>query len=551
LCSRAARSDTVTIIKPTRRDLLKTAGTSLAAALAAGCVSEDELSQEEQASIACYFNGKARHAMRPRGAFGPIEHVVVLMMENRSFDHMFGALSIEPGRKDVFGNDLGGEGRTDVNGLTGDESNIDIEGGTVGVWRQDRTYLGDIAHDWDDCHRQADYFGTGTLTNDGFVRRHQDDLMKGSTSACNGKYFGRQACALTNDPMGIYTRAELPIYYALADNYTICDQYYASVLGPTWPNRFFLHLGSSYGQQHNKPVLGKRSIWEVMRDKCLPVENFYCDLPWAHVVGESAISLGTELGDGELFGILQPFHKSQPGPGSFYKSVQADNLGAFTLIDPGFSSGYDDHPPGDVKLGQAFVSYVYHILKSNPVVWNKTLFIITYDEHGSFYDHVTPPGNIAGSPQSFDATPSFRQMGMRIPGIVVGPWVKQRHVSHVQYDHCSILSSLYDRFDLAAEGEGFLNERVKNTPTLEDCIDSNRTKQNDPRPAADIPRLEFSEHEMMEFAREWFPDGQHELAEEVENGRIPREQDHRGYREEVMSEFLEIGEAVGAFDIKI
>jgi phospholipase C len=540
----------VTIYRPNRRDLLKHAGQSLAAALAAGCVQEDELSQQEQESIACFFNGKKRHHMRPRGAFGPIEHVVVLMMENRSFDHMFGALSIEKGRADAYGNDLGGEGRTDVNGLTGDEANLDLDGNPIGVFRQTATYLGDIAHDWDDCHRQADYENTGVSTNDGFVRRHQDDLKLGQTAACNGEYFGRQQCAQPRDPMGIYTRAELPVYYALADQYTLCDQYYASVLGPTWPNRFFLHLGSSYGEKHNKPVLGKRSIWEVMRDKCLPVENFYCDLPWAHVVGESAISLGTELGDGELFGILQPFHKSQPGPGSFYQSVQNDNLAAFTLIDPGFSSGYDDHPPGDVKMGQAFVSYIYHILKSNPTVWNKTLFIVTYDEHGSFYDHVPPPGNEPGSPQSFDEDPAFRQLGVRIPGLVIGPWVKQRHVSHVPYDHCSILSTLFDRFDLAAEGEGWLNERVKNTPTLADCIDGTRTASKTPRPAADIPKLQFSESEMMELAREWFPDGQHELVEEVERGRIPREQDHRGYREEVMAEFLEVGEAVGAFEIE-
>jgi phospholipase C len=364
-----------------------------------------------------------------------------------------------------------------------------------------------------------------------------------------GKYFGRQQCAKPSDPMGIYSRNELPVYYALADEYVLCDQWYSSVLGPTWPNRFHLHLGTSGGEKHNKPVLGRRSIWEVMRDKCLTCENFYADIPWAHVTGESALSLGSELGDGDIGGILQPFHKSQPGPGSFYENVRDGDLGAFTLIDPGFSGGYDDHPPGDVKMGQAFVSYIYHILKSNPDVWNKTLFIVTYDEHGSFYDHVVPPGNIPGSPQSYDEHADFKQMGVRVPGIVIGPWVKKGYVAHAQYDHCSILSTLYDRFDLAYDGEGYQNERVKNTPTLGDVIDTGLTAADTPRAPADIPQLEFSESEIMDFANAPFPDGQPELVKEIERGRIPREHDHRAYRGAAFAEFLEIGEQLGAFKI--
>jgi phospholipase C len=532
-------------LKASRRDVIKALG-GLSAAMAAGCAPEEEVAQQEDDIFGCFFNGKRRHAMRPRGAFGNIEHVVVLMMENRSFDHMFGARSIPTGLVDRYGNPLGGEGRSDVNGLTGNELNYDLEGNEVPIFRQTATYLGDIAHEWDDCHKQMDFTG-GMPTNDGFVRNHQVDLAKGAEAACNGNYFGRQQCAQPNDPMGIYTREELPIYYALADNYTLCDQWYSSVLGPTWPNRFYMHAATSNGQKGNKPVLGQRTIWEVMREKCLTCENFYADIPWAHVVGESTLSLGLEIGDGDIGGILAPFHSSQPGPGSFYKTVKDGSLGAFTLIDPGFSSGYDDHPPCDVKLGQAFVSYIYHILKSNPEVWAKTLFIITYDEHGSFYDHVVPPGNEPGSPQSRDTNADFRQLGIRVPSIVIGPWVKEGHVSHVQYDHCSVISTLYDRFDLAYEGTGWLNDRVENTPTLEDCIDGGLSA---PRAAADIPLLEFSENEMMNFAAEDFPDGQHGLVRMIEQGKIPREHDGRQFRVECMAEFLEIGEEVGAFTIR-
>jgi phospholipase C len=530
-----------------RRNLIKALG-GLAGSLATGgCIVEgDEHGSQEDELISCLWNGKGKQARKPRGVFGQIEHVVVLMMENRSFDHMFGALSIAKGMRDAAGNDFGGEGRADVNGLTGFESNVDLSGKKIGVFRQTEKYLGDIAHEWDECHRQYDFAGTGVGKNDGFVRAHQLDMQKGANSLCGAKYFDRQLCSKLNAPMGIYNRQDLPIYYALADNYTLCDRWHASVLGPTWPNRFYLHAGSSYGMKTNKPVLGKRSIWEVMRSKCLKVENYYCDLPWAHAVGEGVFALGVEVGDGDFGGVLQPFHASQKGWGSFYNAVKNDELGSFTLIDPGFSSGYDDHPPCDVGLGQAFVSYVYHILKSNPKVWNKTMFVITYDEHGSFYDHVVPPTNVAGSAHSYDTNPEFKRLGMRVPALVIGPWVKKGYVSHQEYEHTSILSSLYDRFDLASGKEGYLNARVQHANTLADCI---ATQQTAPRAAADIPKLAFSESEMMDFAKEKMPDGQEGLAKMVDKGIIPANQDLRPLRERHMADMLEIGEKVGAFQL--
>ncbi len=354
--------------------------------------------------------------------------------------------------------------------------------------------------------------------------------------------------------MGFYTRKELPIYYAMADNYTICDNWYSSVLGPTWPNRFYLHAGNSRGEKSNHPVLGMRSIWEKLREQCLPCLNYYADIPWAHVVGEGFL-FDTEIGDGEWGGILQQMFQSQPGYGSFYKDVKKGTLPAFSLIDPGFSSGYDDHPPADVGLGQAFVSYVYHLLAYNPDVWNKTLFIITYDEHGSFYDHVVPPGNVPGSPQSFDETPDFRQLGMRVPGILIGPHVKKRYVSHQQFDHCSVLSTVTNRFDLTANGSGWLNERVRHTSDLSDCIDPNAVAlaqqgKKVPGPAS-IPVLEFSESKMMDWVEQEFPDGQEGLAEMVRDGRIPAEHDLRPYRAQQMLDFLETGEEIGAFKVTL
>jgi phospholipase C len=531
----------------TRRDLMRAVG-ALGGAGAIGCGSDDPPVAEQEADIfQCLWNGRQDHGLAPRGVFGQIEHVVVLMMENRSFDHYFGALSIPAGRTDRYGNDMGGEGRNDVFGLTGDEVNPNLAGEDVPVFRLRDTVIGDIAHEWDNCHKQFDYDGNGRM--DGFVREHETDLLKGAEAYCaSSDYFGNNAgCPAEDVPMGIYGRSDLPVSYALADNYTLCDQWYSSVLGPTWPNRFYLHSASSQGEQNNKPVLGMRTIWEKMREQCLPALNYYCDLPWAHVVGEGYV-LGSEVGDGIFGGVLEQFHASQPGFGSFYQDVQNDDLPAYSLIDPGYSSGYDDHPPSDTKLGQAFISYVYRILASNPEVWRKTLFIITYDEHGSFYDHVTPPGpNDEGSHQLDEFEP-FRQLGVRVPSLVIGPHVKKGYVSHEQLDHVSVLSTLYDRFDLSANDVGYLNERHKNTNTLADCMATDIDPANTPGPA-DIPVLEFSETELMDWVERPFPDGQVGLAEMVDRGEIPADKDLRRFRREQMLEFLEIGEKVGAIKV--
>ncbi len=535
----------------TRRDAIKGAGGLAAATLGVGCASDDGVAQgEEDELIQCLWNGKGKKAKEKRGTFGNIEHVVVLMMENRSFDHYFGALSIAKGREDAYGNPFGGEGRNEVNGLTGDEWNPDRQGNRVDVYRMMKTQIGDINHEWDNCHRQMNWEGKGKSTNDGFVRNHEEDLAKGAQSYCSTyKYFSHNiGCPEAHAPMGIHSRADLPVMYSLADHYTLCDNWYASVLGPTWPNRFHLHAGTAAGIKGSKPMLSKKTIWSLLGDSCVAGTNYYCDIPFAHTVGKGFL-LGTRFFDGKLFGTLRPFHSSQPGFGSFYNDVKNDNLQPFSVIDPGFSSGYDDHPPADIALGQAFISYVYRILASNPEVWKKTMLIITYDEHGSFYDHVVPPGNVPGSPQSYDENADFRQLGMRVPALIVSPYAKQGYVSHKQYDHCSILNTTIKRFDLANGGD-WLNNRVKNTADLSDCIDPHVTPQNAPSPRDDIPVLEFSEHELMDMANNPFPDGQEGLAKMVESGEIPREYDLRPYRAQHMREFMEIGEKLGAFVIK-
>jgi phospholipase C len=192
--------------------------------------------------------------------------------------------------------------------------------------------------------------------------------------------------------------------------------------------------------------------------------------------------------------------------------------------------------PADVRLGQAFISYVYRILASNPEVWAKTLFIITYDEHGSFYDHVPPP--TVG-----DDDPNFRQLGFRVPTLVIGPTVRQGHIESTQYDHVSVISTLTRRFGLRA-----LNQRVIDTNDLSDLIDPELI--DDPQPAADTQAVEISESQAIEsFERVQFH-GDKELARLADKGDIPRELDHRKEGRQQLDWLLELGEQYGAIKIK-
>ncbi len=586
------------IITPSRRDFL-TGG--LATATLVGCGAGDTAGQSGyiEGGLCAAEEAQRAELMAGTGSvFDGIKHIVVVCMENRSFDHMFGALSIEPGLSDDFGNDYGGEGRSDVNGLSGYESNRDRDGNAHRVFRQtigsgpETELLGDIAHAWENCQNQVDLFSLGEM--DGFVAEHQRELEENGGASCKGPYFGREGCAPYAAAMGIYNRQDLPIYYALADNYAICDNYFCSVRGPTWPNRFFLNLGSAYGQKENKPVLGKSSIFEVMRDKHLTVENLFCDLPWSYVAGEGGALFGAKFCDGDFGGILAPFYGGktedaavipqqlppswQPYEqslkdklfewgrakitdredgyfGSFLDRVKNDKLGAFTLIDPPFSAGFDDHPPCRVHDGQAFISYIYAALRSNPKVWQKTLLIITYDEHGSFYDHQRPPEAQDGgkkNPHYYDANPEFRQLGMRVPTILVGPRVKPGYVSHELYDHLSILRTLYDRFALDEDmskdhaAQWYENKRLQETATFADCILPDEDGLN---MGPDLPQLEYSESQMMDFAARFDHEGQPELSRLADDGVLPAHLDHRKHRVAQMEQFLREGEELGAFRI--
>lgn len=432
--------------------------------LAAGCSSsssESDADADPDAAAQDFSASCAADRLRTSTAAAPeelrrYEHVVILMMENRSFDHYFGHLSLPTS--------MGGEGRRDVDGLKGDEAQYlqRTIGGQVETYRSFHAgtrKLGDISHGWDDCHFQFN----GGLMN-GFVQSHFNDLLKDGKTNCDSD------CPDFGEPMAYYKREDTPVLHQLLDNYALCDRWFASVMGPTWPNRFYLHAGTSMGIKTNDKMGTSsdpdpdetRTIWHELRAKCVNAVNYTMDVPW----NLGGFGLFNSTPTRSVFKQNRPSSDhggGAPPPESFEEACARGTLPSVSVIDPAFIfAPCDDHPPHDIKSGQAFISSIYKLLTKNPKVWEKTLFIITYDEHGSFYDHVKPPV------VTTDDRSEFQQLGFRVPALVIGPYVKKNYVSHVQFDHTSFLSTVTRRFGLDP-----LNRRVASANDVRDCIDRN------------------------------------------------------------------------------
>jgi phospholipase C len=412
----------------------------------------------------------------------PIEHIIVLMMENRSFDHMFGALALE--------------GRT-VDGLTGRETNPGVDGDPVGVFPlDDPAILFDPPHQWDPSHLQ---WNDGA--NDGFV----------TEAAAHGAL----------DPtlvMGYYDRADLPISYALADNYTLCDRWFASVLGGTWPNRFCLHLASAYGQMLNEAIETKGeivSIFDRLTEHGITNSYFGSNLPFTATYGKSKIVQNIT---------------------EFFTAAAEGTLPEFCLVDPmftfGATVGNDDHPPADVGMGQALIATIHDALAQSPL-WERCLLVITYDEHGGFFDHVPPPTTV-------DEEAGFEQLGFRVPAIVIGPHVRRGCVNSTQFDHVSVASTATQRWELVA-----LNGRVEATNDLSSCIDPSFV--DDPQPPASLPKM-LVKRPQIRYPGAQFP-GQEELFALADRGGVPPHQDWRAQSEDTMATILAWGEKLGTLEV--
>jgi phospholipase C len=380
-----------------------------AAALGGGCVPPDRCESGPEAAAGPDFGEDG--APTARRLLAGIDTFVVVMMENRSFDHFFGTLSLDP---DYPARDV-------VDGLTGTETNLDEDGAAVLVHRTANVETHGPAHDWDGSHRA---FAEGR--NDGFVRANT-----GPSKA---------------DSMSYHDRSQLPLLYALADQYVVCDRWFSSVMGPTWPNRFFLHAATSEGLKSNEPITdGPATLWEQLGKQCWSYRNYAAGpAHWYY-----AAFRGRPLGGNDPMDVA--FIER------FFQDARAGSLPNFSLIDPDFWSS-DMHPPHSLALGEALVGAIVRSMQESPQ-WGRSLLLITFDEHGGFFDHVPPPATV-------DTRPEFRQLGFRVPALVIGPTVRRGQVVSSTFEHVSIAATLKARFGIES-----LGPRMDAAADLSPCID--------------------------------------------------------------------------------
>jgi len=368
------------------------------------------------------------------GAKG-INTYVFMMMENRSYDHFFGARSMAPENKP--GNGL--MSPTMYSNL--DVHNVPISSFTPG---KDQLCALDPPHGWDAGRAQ---WNNGA--NDGFVKVHQ--MEHSSTTAI--------------EPMQYLVRNDVPVSWALADQYATADRWFCSVMGPTWPNRFYWHGASSEGKMDNTlggTLLQGPSIFHRLEAK---------GVNWAYYYGNVPV---VSLYQGVNINKVRRFS-------DFLADAKAGTLPPVVYIDPAFNSN-DDHPPVHPINGQELIATVYSALAMSPQ-WNNCMFVLTYDEHGGFFDHVSPPKTIDER-----AAQGFDQLGFRVPTMVVGPYVKQSYVSSVQHEHCSALRHIEKTFDLEP-----LNARSMAANDLSDFLDMDRLAKGEPAEPIQIPMVDPSD----------------------------------------------------------
>jgi phospholipase C len=347
----------------------------------------------------------------------PIDHFVVLMMENRSFDHYFGWLD-------------------DADAVQ-DRTYLDPDNGNAPVQTRHASTLGqaqwqgcghpDPGHSWNAGREQLG----SSRTN---PRREPDGFLAGE-----------------NDEFALcyYNEGELGFIHPAGREFTVFDRFHCSLLGPTWPNRYYMWSAQSGGRKDNSPpVQTAGNQWETLFDRALAnnpanvpapglvtARYYNSDLPFSAVWGARGASWTRPIAE-------------------YYADCAAGTLPNITFVDPPFRDGgggdglsADEHPLGDVRLGQAFMSDVVHAFIESPN-WERGALFIVYDEWGGFFDHVRPPSVPDVRRNAGNLDEDFGQMGFRIPAVVVSPYAKRGAVSHQLCGFESIIKLITYRYGL-------------------------------------------------------------------------------------------------------
>ena len=416
---------------------------------------------------------RATSAVNPSGSRG-IEHVVVLMMENRSFDHFLGWLPDAKGRT----------GRVYLSADGNFYPNYPLAPDFQGCGYSDPD------HSWEGWLVE---FNFGKM--DGFLRRPTPLGLSHGVKAAKANTF----------PVGFYTNLnrdgtpkkvpDLPVLGALAQNYTTLDHYFCSFAGETQPNRMYQHAGQT-DRDHNLLTLSKLpTIWDqlspIPNTKGIPTGGyFFSNLPFLALWGLKYHAFWHLFSrhDNDVLGI--PVKTK-----TFLDTVADGQLPNVSFVDPEFGfadgAGTDDHPRADIRRGERFIARAYHALAKAGYLDN-TVLVVTFDEWGGFFDHVVPPqvidhtnpatvnhtGN-STTPTDGRLVPNYKQLGFRVPAIVVSNRARARVAHDGPFEHTSTLKMIESTFGLHP-----LTARDANAKDLRQVL---RHPVKNPVPASAIP----------------------------------------------------------------
>ena len=409
-----------------------------------------------------------------------IEHFVVLLLENRSFDHLFG-----------FANPPAGETLDNLLSLPALPSNLldpakpESAANPAFPAEQPAPFA---VHDKDgpshsfnsvNIQLSGDTRGPSAanpIRNDGFVQNYAKILSTHMRDVDHAHIAEVMQC---------FSADQLPSINQLAREFCLCDRWHCEVPGPTMPNRMFMHAATSEGYVHNdfKRPYSSKTVYELFEEKGLKWAIYFHD----------------------LFDLLQ-FPKLAQTPDHMRRfdrwagDVAAGNLPEFTFLFPRFMNGHgpngetlqanSQHAPEDVRFADHLIADVYDALAANTELFNKTALIVTYDEHGGFYDHVLPgaaPNPDGQNSPNPDDRANFRlpffafdRIGLRVPAIIVSPWIAKGSVEHRQLQHTSVIKTVREMFGLG----GPLNHRDNSAQSFADLFE----KLNQPRAPEDMPK---------------------------------------------------------------
>ena len=342
----------------------------------------------------------------------PIQHIVVVMMENRSFDHFLGWMTNANGLQSglTYTNNLGQAFSTyplapDYQGCSHFDPNHSYEGGRV-------------------------EFNNGAC--DGWMRASNNDVFA----------------------IGYYTPPDLPFLSAAATNWTVCSNYFSAIMAETYPNRIYQHAAQTDRIENTLDISSLPTIWDRLSDAGLSGRYYFSDIPMLALWGIKYVPIARLIS-------------------SFYEDCAAGTLPEVSFVEPRFfnetlgTSG-DDHPHADIRNGEVFLNQVYQAIVSSPN-WSNTVMVINFDEWGGFFEHVPPPTAPIPSADAAAGNQDGR-LGFRVPCIVISPWARRGYIAGAQYDHTSVLKMIEWRWSLPP-----LTVRDQTAQNLAEALDFSQT----------------------------------------------------------------------------